>query len=281
MSDRGRCQSLHSTEAASGRHERGSGSKTDPREGRQEGGSVKPETAIPAPTVSETKQGAEARDYSWVEGSIWTERMISALVNGVKGGRWFSLIDKVSALRTLTVAWEKVRANKGASCVDGQSIERFAARWDDYLGELSQALRQGTYRPQAVRRVEIPKDDGGRRPLGIPTVKDRIVQTAIKLVIEPIFEAMFLPSSYGFRPRRGCRDALREVDRLLGEGHVFVVDADLRSYFDSIPHDRLLERVEARISDGRLLGCCKATWSRTSSTACRAGRRQEAHRKAR
>ena len=207
--------------------------------------------------------------------------MISALVNGVKGGRWFSLIDKVSALRTLTVAWEKVRANKGASGVDGQSIERFAARWDDYLGELSQALRQGTYRPQAVRRVEIPKDDGGRRPLGIPTVKDRIVQTAIKLVIEPIFEAMFLPSSYGFRPRRGCRDALREVDRLLGEGHVFVVDADLRSYFDSIPHDRLLERVEARISDGRLLGCCKATWSRTSSTACRAGRRQEAHRKAR
>jgi len=203
--------------------------------------------------VSQTKQGAEARDYGWAEGSIWTERMISALVNGVKGGRWFSLIDKVSAPRTLAVAWAKVQANRGASGVDGQSVERFAARQEDYLGELSQALRQGTYQPQAVRRVEIPKDDGRTRPLGIPTVKDRIVQTAIKLVIEPIFEAMFLASSYGFRPGRGCREALREVDRLLGEDHVFVVDADLRSYFDSIPHERLMERVEARISDGRLL----------------------------
>lgn len=258
MSDAGRSQSLHSTDAASGRHERGAGSKTVPREGRQEGGSVKPEEAIAAPPVSETKQGAEAQGYGWVEGSIWTDRMISALVNGVKGGRWFSLIDKVSAPRTLEVAWAKVRANKGASGVDGQSVERFAAGQEEYLGELSQALRQGTYRPQAVRRVEIPKSDGGRRPLGIPTVKDRIVQTAIKLVVEPIFEAMFLPSSYGFRPGRGCRDALREVDRLLGEGHVFVVDADLQGYFDSIAHDRLMERVEARISDGRLLGLLRS-----------------------
>lgn len=203
--------------------------------------------------MSQTKQGAEARDYGWVEGSIWTDRMISALVNGVKGGRWFSLIDKVSARRTLGVAWAKVQANRGASGVDGQSVERFAARQEEYLAELSQALKLGTYQPQAVRRVEIPKDDGGRRPLGIPTVKDRIVQTAIKLVIEPIFEAMFLASSYGFRPGRGCQDALREVERLLGEGHVFVVDADLRRYFDSIPHGRLMERVEARLSDGRLL----------------------------
>jgi RNA-directed DNA polymerase len=193
-----------------------------------------------------------------VEGSIWTDRMISALVNGVKGGRWFSLIDKVSAPRTLAVAWAKVRANRGACGVDGESVERFAAREDEYLSELSQALVRDTYRPQAVRRVEIPKGDGGTRPLGIPTVKDRIVQTAIKLVIEPIFEVMFLPSSYGFRPGRGSKEALREVDRLLGEGHVFVVDADLRSYFDSIPHDRLMARVEARISDGRLLGLLRS-----------------------
>jgi RNA-directed DNA polymerase len=142
--------------------------------------------------------------------------------------------------------------------VDGESVERFAAREDEYLSELSQALVRDTYRPQAVRRVEIPKGDGGTRPLGIPTVKDRIVQTAIKLVIEPIFEVMFLPSSYGFRPGRGSKEALREVDRLLGEGHVFVVDADLRSYFDSIPHDRLMARVEARISDGRLLGLLRS-----------------------
>lgn len=219
---------------------------------------MKEEEARSAPTVSQTKQGAEARDYGWVEGSIWTERMLSALVNGVKGGRWFSLIDKVSAPRTLSVAWAKVQANRGACGVDGQSVERFAARQEEYLAELSQALRDGTYEPQAVRRVEIPKDDGRTRPLGIPTVKDRIVQTALKLVIEPIFEAMFLGSSYGFRPGRSCREALREVDRLLGEGHVFVVDADLRSYFDSIPHDRLMRRVEARISDGRLLGLLRS-----------------------
>jgi RNA-directed DNA polymerase len=188
-----------------------------------------------------------------VEASVWTERMVSALVNGVKGGCWFSLIDKVYAPATLAVAWAKVRGKHGAAGVDGQSIERFAARAEDYLTELASDLRTGQYRPQAIRRVEIPKGDGKMRPLGIPTVKDRIVQTAVKLVIEPIFEALFLPTSYGFRPGRGCKDALREVDRLIGEGYTFVVDADLRSYFDSIPHDRLMNRVETRISDGRVL----------------------------
>jgi len=138
--------------------------------------------------------------------------------------------------------------------VDGQSIERFAARAEEYLSELSEELRKGTYRPQPIRRVEIPKGDGRTRPLGIPAVKDRIVQTAVKLVIEPIFEATFRPTSYGFRPKRSCREALREVDRLLKEGFNYVVDADLESYFDSIPHERLVERVEERISDGRVLG---------------------------
>ena len=133
------------------------------------------------------------------------------------------------------------------------SIERFAARSEEYLAELSTALREGSYRPQPVRRVEIAKGDGGTRPLGIPAVKDRIVQTAVKLVIEPIFEAMFRPQSYGFRPGRGCHDALREVDGLLEDGLTFVVDADLKGYFDSIPHERLLERVAERISDGRVL----------------------------
>jgi RNA-directed DNA polymerase len=188
-----------------------------------------------------------------MEASIWTERMISALENGVKGGRWFSLIDKVYAPSTLALAWTKVRANDGAAGVDGQSIERFAARAEEYLSELSEELRQGAYRPQPIRRVEIPKGDGRTRPLGIPTVKDRIAQTAVKLVIEPIFEVRFRPSSYGFRPKRGCRDALREVDHLLREGFNFVVDADLASYFDSIPHERLMKRIGERISDGRLL----------------------------
>jgi len=184
--------------------------------------------------------------------------MISALVNGVRGGRWFSLIDKVFAPKTLAVAWEKVRTNGGASGVDGESVERFEARRDEYLAELSEALRQGDYQPQAVRRVEIPKGDGRLRPLGIPTVKDRVVQTAMKLVIEPIFETKFLPSSYGFRPGRGCKDALREVDRLLGEGFAVVVDADLKGYFDSIPHGKLMDRVEADISDGRLLALLRS-----------------------
>ncbi|HLA25040.1 MAG TPA: group II intron reverse transcriptase/maturase [bacterium] len=184
---------------------------------------------------------------------MWTDRMLSALENGVKGGKWYSLKDKVYASKTLEVAWTKVRANKGAAGVDGQSIERFAARADAYLAELSAALREGTYHPQAVKRVDMPKGDGRTRPLGIPTVKDRIVQQAVKLVIEPIFEKEFCDGSYGFRPGRGCHDALREVDRLIKEGCTFVVDADLQSYFDTIPHDGLMARVEDKVSDGRVL----------------------------
>ena len=198
--------------------------------------------------------GKRSRDWSWVEASVWTERMVSALDNGVKGGRWYSLMDKVCAPATLRAAWARVRSNRGAAGVDGVSIERFAARSEDYLAELEAALRTGSYRAQPVRRVEIPKGDGRTRPLGIPVVKDRIVQTAMKLVIEPIFEATFLDGSYGFRPGRGCQDALREVDRLVKEGFTFVVDADLEGYFDSIPQERLMERVGERISDGRVLG---------------------------
>ena len=179
--------------------------------------------------------------------------MVSALVNGVKGGKWFSLVDKVIRPPTLDAAWHKVAQNKGAAGVDGQSIERFAAQADRYLQELHDSLKDGSYRPNPIKRVEIPKGDGQTRPLGIPTVKDRIVQTALKMVIEPIFEAQFRPGSYGFRPGRGCKDALREVDRLLKDGFTWVVDADLQGYFDSIPHDRLMARVAASISDGRVL----------------------------
>ncbi len=207
-----------------------------------------------AGSADEATQGGEAqRDFAWVEASVWTERMLSALGNGVKGGKWFSLMDKVFAPKTLAAAWTKVRANKGAAGVDGQSIERFAAKAEDYLAELSAALRAGSYRPQAVKRVDIPKGDGRTRPLGIPTVKDRIVQQAVRLVIEPIFETRFRDGSYGFRPGRGCHDALREVDRLIKDGYAHVVDADLASYFDSIPHDRLVARVEEKVSDGRVL----------------------------
>jgi RNA-directed DNA polymerase len=179
--------------------------------------------------------------------------MLSALGNGVKGGKWFSLMDKAIRPTTLAAAWRKVASNGGAAGVDRQSIERFAARSDEYLSELSQVLETRNYQPQPVRRVEIPKGDGKTRPLGIPTVKDRIVQTALKLALEPIFEAQFRKTSYGFRPGRGCKDALREVDGLLKEGYTFIVDADLASYFDTIPHERLMQRVEEWISDGAVL----------------------------
>jgi RNA-directed DNA polymerase len=201
-------------------------------------------------------QGAEARhrgEWWWTEASIWTERMVSALGNGVKGGKWYSLMDKVVRPTTLEAAWRKVARNHGAAGVDGQSIERFTAQAERYLQELQHSLEDGSYRAHPVKRVEIPKGDGRTRPLGIPTVKDRIVQTALKMVIEPIFETQFRPGSYGFRPGRSCKDALREVDRLLNEGFTWVVDADLQSYFDSIPHDRLMALVAGSISDGPVL----------------------------
>jgi RNA-directed DNA polymerase len=179
--------------------------------------------------------------------------MVSALGNGVKGDKWFSLVDKVYRPSSLEAGWRKVERNKGSAGIDGQSIERFAAQADRYLTELHEALKDDSYRPAPIKRVEIPKGDGRTRPLGIPTVKDRIVQAALKMVIEPIFEAQFRPGSYGFRPGRSCKEALREVDRALKEGYSFVLDADLQSYFDTIPHDRLLARVAKSISDGRIL----------------------------
>jgi RNA-directed DNA polymerase len=179
--------------------------------------------------------------------------MLAALENGVKGGKWFSLIDKVYGRQTLRAAWGKVKDNAGAAGVDGQSVKQFAARAEIYLAELEQALKSGEYRPKPIRRVEIPKGDGRMRPLGIPAVKDRIVQTALKLVIEPIFEREFEDCSYGFRPQRGCKDALREVDELIKQGYTHVVDADLESYFDTIPHGQLMRQIEERISDGRVL----------------------------
>jgi len=222
-----------------------------------------------APTVPRAKQGAEGRDWSWTEACVWTDRMVSALENGVKGGKWYSLMDKVYAPATLSAAWMKVQDNGGAAGVDRQSIERFAAQAEAYLSELSRALRTGAYRPAAVRRVEIPKGHGGVRPLGIPTVKDRIAQTAVKFVLEPILEARFHPGSFGFRPGRGCKDALRVVDGLVKSGHWFVVDADLQSYFDTIPKDRLLERLKERISDGRVLDLVEAWLNQDIVAECK------------
>jgi RNA-directed DNA polymerase len=160
----------------------------------------------------------------------------------------------VYRLSTLRRAWESVKANKGSAGTDNQTVEQFERRLEENLAKLSEELRSGAYRPRPIRRVYIDKPGSKeKRPLGIPAVRDRVVQAALRLVVEPIFEAEFAPQSYGFRPRRGCKDALRRVEELLKAGHTHVVDADLKSYFDSIPHDRLMEEVQKRIADGRVL----------------------------
>ena len=212
---------------------------------------------VEASTVSETtKQDAgvlgSCVQRKFVPAPIWTEAMLAALQRGVKGGKWHSLIDKVYRLETLELGWAQVEKNAGAAGVDRMSVERFAQRRQHYLAELAQALRDGSYRPLPVRRVYIPKGKK-QRPLGIPAVKDRVVQAALKLVIEPIFEHEFEPRSYGFRQGLGCKDALREVDRHLKAGYFWVVDADLQSYFDTIPHDPLLAKVGSRIGDGHVM----------------------------
>ena len=201
------------------------------------------------------KQTGEIRSrWEWTEPSVWTENMLAALETGVKGGKWFSLIDKVWNERNLRASFEKVKSNGGASGIDGKSIREFECRLDGELRKISEQIRNETYVPQAVRRVWIPKPGSReKRPLGIPTVKERTVQTALRNVIEPIFERIFSPKSFGFRPGRGCKDALRMVDALLKAGFNWIVDADLKSYFDSIPHEKLMAEVEKEISDSRIL----------------------------
>jgi RNA-directed DNA polymerase len=171
----------------------------------------------PAAVTETPKQAGEVRArWAWTEPSIWTERMLTALEEGVKGGKWFSLMDKVDRERTLWAAFQQVKANSGAAGVDHQRVEDFERDLMKNLRRLSEQLREGSYRPQAVRRVWIAKPGSReKRPLGVPTVRDRVVQAALRLVLEPIFERDFAEQSYGFRPQRGCNDALRRVDHLL------------------------------------------------------------------
>lgn len=211
------------------------------------------------PGVPKAKQGREvAPQWEWTEASVWTERMLTALERGVKGGKWFSLIDKVWKMENLQSATRQVVRNQGAAGVDGQSCEAFRKASPEHLPRLQDKLKQGTYRPQPVKRVWIPKLGSKElRPLGIPTVEARVVETALRNVLEPIFEHTFAEHSYGFRPRRGAKQALRRVDHLLKMGHHWVVDADLKGYFDNIPQDKMMGAVETLIADGAVLKLLK------------------------
>lgn len=185
--------------------------------------------------------------------------MLTALEKGVKGDRWYSLMDKVCSLDNLRSAFAKVKRNDGSPGVDHQTIEMFEHDLETNLRHLAERLEVGDYRPLAIKRVWIPKPGSHeQRPLGIPTVRDRVVQGALRNALEPIFERNFAAHSYGFRPGRGCKDALRQVDGLLKAGNTMVVDADLKQYFDSIPHDRLLARVADKVTDGSVLALVEA-----------------------
>src|SRR6266568_8539831 len=211
-------------------------------------------------TVPEAKQVGEVRArWAWTEPEVWTERMLTALEDGVKGGIWFSLIDKVYQPGNLRAAFAKVKANQGAAGVDRQTIEMFEANLDTNLSRVAQQLADGSYCPQAVRRHWIAKPGSNeQRPLGIPTVRSRVVETALHNVLEPVFERDFAEHSYGFRPGRGCKDALRRMDHLLKAGNTWVVDADLQSYFDTIPKQKLLRQVAEKVADSRVLELVEA-----------------------
>jgi RNA-directed DNA polymerase len=220
--------------------------------------------AVPVEQSEGKRAGEAGPQRPNAEPPIWTKRMLATLEKGVTGGKWYSLIDKLYPIATLEAAFAAVKANQGAAGVDHVSIEDYVANLDANLTRLSEALRAGTYRPQAIRRHYIPKPGSQeKRPLGIPTVQDRVVQTALRMLLEPIFERDFAAQSYGFRPNLGCKHALRRVDELLKAGYVHVVDADLKSYFDTIPKDRLLALVAGKVADRRVLALVEAFLGQT------------------
>ena len=205
--------------------------------------------------TSGTQQAAEIRDrWWWIEHSVWTERMLTRLEQSEPTTKWFRLWDKVLSKQNLQAAFWAVWRNEGAPGVDGQTVKQFDAHAEAELARLSEELKTKRYRRQPARRVWIPKlGTTEPRPLGIPAVRDRTVEAALRNVLEPIFERDFAEHSYGFRPGRGCREAVARVEELLSTGHDWCVDCDLKSYFDTIPHERLMALVKERVVDGSVL----------------------------
>ena len=201
------------------------------------------------------KQAGETPDrWSWVERSVWTERMLNRLAESQEQTVWFSLWDKVWNSDNLSQAMLEVILNGGSAGVDGQTTEQISGNWTEEQKRLQSELHQGQYRPQPARRVWIPKPGTSeQRPLGVPVVRDRVVQAALRHVLEPIFERDFAEQSYGFRPGRSCLHALERMEELLINGYTWVVDVDLKSYFDTIPRKRLLAEIQKRIADGKVL----------------------------
>jgi RNA-directed DNA polymerase len=206
------------------------------------------------------KQAGEARDrWWWVQQSVWTTRMLIRLAQSGLQTKWFALWDKVWAEANLQHAYDAVWRKDGAPGVDGQTIAQFDAQQSEQLAQLREELRTGSYRAQPARRVWIPKPGSDeQRPLGIPSVRDRVVQTALRNVLEPIFECDFAETSYGFRPGRSCQQAVVRVEGLLEAGHLWCVDCDLKSYFDTIPQDRLMALIQQRVVDGNVLRLVEA-----------------------
>lgn len=208
------------------------------------------------PTVPEgAKQGGETQaHWDWVERTVWTDRMLATLKEGPKGGKWYSLFDKVWKPENLRSAAQAVIQNKGGAGIDGMTTIQLAERIDTVVAQTQERLQTGSYRPKAVKREWIAKLGSTElRPLGVPVVVDRTVQKALQNVLEPIFEHGFATSSYGFRPKRGARQALGQVADLLSAQWVWVVDADIKGYFDNIPQDKLLKAVATKVSDGAVM----------------------------
>jgi RNA-directed DNA polymerase len=210
---------------------------------------------IKLPGVPKTKQGREVPpQWEWTEAVVWTERMLATLERGITGGKWYSLDDKVWKMENLQRAVEKVTARKSVKKPDGRKCRRYAEQSAQRLPQLQRMLKEGRYEPKPAQRVWIPKlGSKEMRPLGVPPVENRVVEMALRNVLEPIFEHTFAEHSYGFRPGRGAKDALRRVDQLLQEGKCWVVDVDLKGYFDSIPQDKLLVAIQEHVSDGAVL----------------------------